>query len=142
MKQKHGINKKFFFCLIVTNLCSVTLGAYGLKDEANAKKSLVTNSEETIIRIPVKLFTRAPKENEKYKEVTVKTKQGQIIFEKAKLLAVLEQKNLEHSFAEIIVKKNQLNRNLNQEYFQVTPYQNVIRNYLTKAPGEIHEIKF
>ena len=97
MKSKNKLQKKFFFLLIVTNLCSITFGAFGFKGKGTPKKAILAGSHETIIQIPVKLFTRTPKENERYKEVTVKNKQGKIIFNKAKLLSIHQKKKLRAS---------------------------------------------
>ena len=142
MKTKKYLKNNFFFYLIFTNLCSVTLGAYSFQENTEQKHPTNIQDDEAVIQIPAKLFMRPPKSEENYKEVTVRDNRSTIIFSKAKLLTVLPNTEGEYPLAEIVVKKNQLNQNLNLEYFQLTPHQPPVRSFLTKNKGEIHEITF
>ena len=105
MKTKKYLKNNFFFYLIFTNLCSVTLGAYSFQEQIEHKRPTNIQDDEAVIQIPAKLFIRPPKSEENYIEVTVRDNRSTIIFPKAKLLTVLPNTGGEYPLAEIIVKK-------------------------------------
>jgi hypothetical protein len=141
--NKKKLNKtRLIFFILLTNLCSFAFSMNFSDQKKEIERTLNIKKSEALIRIPVKLFIGQENFSKNLKEVTVKDKYGEIVFERANLYRIIRSEEDKFPAAQLVIDKNQLNKNLDREYFQITPPTPIIRKLTFKKKSRLNEIIF
>tara|TARA_B100000925_G_scaffold142604_1_gene106802 strand:- start:7276 stop:7701 length:426 start_codon:yes stop_codon:yes gene_type:complete len=141
MNKKIKRSKLLFF-LILTNVCSLTLGAYKPEGEINRKPQIKLGPNEAVIKIPAKVFIEGTEEKSLPQTVTIKDKNGKRVFKKARLIEIENKKETTTPVIRVVIKNHELPQNLDQDYFQVIPFQGITKKSPNKKKDQINEIIF
>ena len=141
MNKKIKRSKLLFF-LILTNICSLTLGAYKPEGNINKRLQIKLAPDEAVIKIPAKVFIKGTEEKSLPQTVTIKDKGGKRVFKKARLIEIENKKEATTPVISIVIKNHELPQSLDQDYFQVIPFQETTKFAPNKKKDQINEIIF